>query len=224
MFSVKDIKAVIFDVDGTLMDTVGRIVSCMEAAFKENSVELPSKQAIKNIIGISLVEACATLNRSLSEEKVAAIAESYRQIYIASEKKEQAKLFKDAIPVLEKLKDNGYRLALATGKSRSGCNRIMKCCGLDKYMDASVAGDEVPSKPAPDMLIKAASLLGCHLNQCLMVGDSTLDLAMADKAGMPSAGVLTGVHDEITLNTCHPLGTFGSLTDLWNFLENSKLQ
>ena len=214
MFDFDSVKAVIFDVDGTLMDSVGRIIKTMRLSFQNLGLAEPDTVSIKNIIGLSMKEVAEKLLPEASEELRSALIASYKKIYTELEDREPTELFSDALPVLRKLRGKGYRTGLATGKSRRGCVRVLESYGLSPLIDVSVAGDEYPSKPAPDMLIAAAGALGLPVSSCLMVGDSALDLGMARKAGMPSAGVLTGVHGRERLAARNPAAIVGSLSEL----------
>lgn len=120
------------------------------------------------------------------------------------------------------LKQKGYRIGIATGKSRKGYNRIMSYIGLKDLVDVSCTGDEVRSKPDPQMLLRLSDELLLPPKACLMVGDSTLDLTMAQRAMMESAGVTTGVHSRARLATIKPTVITDSLTELDQLLPGCK--
>ena len=220
MNSFKDIKAVIFDIDGTLMDSVGRIVQCMQYSFHKGGYAEPDDYACRQVIGLSLVEAVADLATDLSETEVLRLVDYYRECYTRMEDEHPTSLFDDAIPVLQNLYKHGYIIGVATGKSRKGCRRILNSTGLGNIVQISVAGDEFRSNPDPEMILAVADRLMLPVKSCLMVGDSTLDIGMAEKLHMPGVGVLTGVHDRSTLETCHPLAIVSGLTELESRMLN----
>lgn len=218
MFDFSGIKAVIFDIDGTLMDSVGRIIKTMQLSCRELGIPESEAGAVKNVIGLSLREVSEKLLPEATPDVRLALVAAYRKNYTLLEDREPTELFRDAVPFLRELRRRGFLVGLATGKSRKGCRRVLEGYGLSQYVDVSVAGDEFPSKPAPDMLLAAAGMLRLPVASCLMVGDSELDLVMAERAGMPGAGVLTGVHDRERLASCHPIVIAENLTELRNLL------
>ena len=218
MFDFSGIKAVIFDIDGTLMDSVGRIIKTMQLSFREQGIPEPDAAAAKEVIGLSLKEAAEQLLPEAAPDVCQALVAAYRKNYTLLEDREPTELFRDAVPFLRELRRRGFYTGLATGKSRKGCRRVLEGYGLSQYIDVSVAGDEFPSKPAPDMLLAAVGMLGLPAASCLMAGDSELDLLMAERAGMPGAGVLTGVHDRERLASCHPIVIAENLTELRRLL------
>ncbi|WP_406041678.1 HAD family hydrolase [Succinimonas sp.] len=222
MVDFSGIKAVIFDIDGTLMDSVGRIVKTMQLSFRELGLAEPDAAAVKNVIGLSLREVAEELLPDAELPVRQALVAAYRKNYTLLEDREPTELFRDAVPFLRELRTRGFHVGLATGKSRKGCRRVLEGYGLSQYVDVSVAGDEFPSKPAPDMLWAAAGMLGLPAASCLMAGDSELDLMMAERAGMPGAGVLTGVHDRERLASCHPIVIAENLTELRKVLLGER--
>ncbi len=219
---LKNLKAVVFDIDGTIMDSVSRIVKCLQESCMAFGLPAPEKDACKNVIGLTLPEAIAALLPNESQDVIDKVTERYRIDYTRSEDEKPTQLFKNAVSLFEALKANGYKIGIATGKSRKGYNRVIKNTTLGKYVDASVTGDEVRSKPDPQMLLSLSDKLLVPAKAILMVGDSTLDLAMANKINMPSAGVLTGVHNEETLKTENPLLIVPDLADLGNAIFEAR--
>jgi phosphoglycolate phosphatase len=220
IFNFNNIKAVIFDIDGTIMDSIGRIVECMQLSCKDMSVEAPSVQACKDIIGLTLAEAVDTLLPNFNEKLRTQTVQCYKDNYTKLEDECPTQLFKDTEAVFEQLHANGYKIGIATGKSRKGYNRVMGYTNLARYIDVSVTGDEVRSKPDQQMLLRACDKLLLPVKACLMVGDSVLDIGMANNALMPSAAVLTGVHDYERLSKLAPVSITENLTDLCNQILN----
>lgn len=214
----KDIKAVIFDIDGTIMDSIGRIVLCMERACSSTNIPIPSAEAIKEIIGLTLPEAVKTLLPMAQEERIEQTVLAYKQIYTQIEDEQPTTLFPDCLPLFALLKSKGYKIGIATGKSRKGYNRVISYANLKDFIDVSCTGDEVRSKPDPQMLIRLSDELKLPTRACLMVGDSELDLSMAHKANMCAVGVTTGVHSRSRLATIDNLAIVDSLTELGSLL------
>ncbi|MDY3108172.1 MAG: HAD-IA family hydrolase [Succinivibrio sp.] len=207
----KNIKAVIFDIDGTIMDSVPRIVTCLQDACKAYNLEIPEKHACRNVIGLSLPKAIKSLIPNESEEMVEKVTEHYRVNYTRLETEKPTQLFMHAVELFTALKEKGYKIGIATGKSRKGFERVLQKTRLGEFVDVAVTGDEVRSKPDQEMLLSIADKMLLPVKAILMVGDSVLDLEMAKRARMYSVGVLTGVHDEETLNSASPIAIYPSL-------------
>lgn len=205
MCVLQNIKAIVFDIDGTIMDSIGRIVECLQDSCAQYGIEKPSTEDCKNVIGLTLPEAIATLISNESQETIDKVEEFYRVEYVRKEELKPTSLFDGVEELFKNLKEQGFKIAIATGKSRKGYNRVIQNTPLEQYIDVSVTGDEVRSKPDPQMLVRISDILMLPYKAILMVGDSLLDLEMAKKISMPSAGVLTGVHDSDILNTANPL-------------------
>ncbi len=214
MQNLQQVKAVIFDIDGTIMDSIGRIVECMQISCAQCGTNVPSVEACKNIIGLTLHKAVEILLPTESATVQDQVFETYKANYTKFENEQPTALFAGTEEVFAKLKCAGFKIGIATGKSRRGYNRIMGYTNLAQYIDVSVTGDEVRSKPDSQMLRVASDYLQLPVKACLMVGDSTLDIAMANNAHMLSAAVLTGVHDALTLATEKPTVLTDNITSL----------
>ncbi|MBA6412173.1 HAD-IA family hydrolase [Parahaliea sp. F7430] len=207
---------VIFDWDGTLCDSIDGIVQAMQAAAQELSIESPEVDAVRNIVGLGLPQAVQRLFPDKSEAGRLALAEAYSRQYIAATA-EPVRLFDGAREMLENLRQSGFELAVATGKSRRGLNRVLAGLAMEDYFDATRCADETKSKPDPLMLREILAERGFAAEQAWMVGDSEYDLAMAAKLGMPSVGVSFGVHSPERLrqhNPRHLLDELGELPEL----------
>lgn len=183
-------KLVIFDWDGTLMDSVPRIVSAMQNAAKECQLPTASVQSIKAIIGMSLPKAVDTLYPSFAmqhEQLMSAYKRHYQSSKIATP------LFVGAKAVMQSLKARGYKVAIATGKGRPGLDRLLRETGLGEYVDLSRSSDETHSKPSPDMLNQLLTQANLSVSEAVMVGDTTIDLKMAQAINMDRIGVSFGV-------------------------------
>lgn len=193
-------KVVIFDWDGTLMDSVGHIVdSLMHAA---NLYELPlTREQAANVIGLGLPEAMAALFPH-HPHLCAEIQAEYSRHYVANSS--QTQLFTGVPELLDALAQQDILLAVATGKSRAGLDRVLAQSGTtDRFAITRCAG-ETQSKPHPQMLQEIVAYLGVTPDQCIMVGDTTYDLEMAANIAMPSIGVSYGVHPPALLQQHRP--------------------
>ncbi|MFJ4054020.1 HAD family hydrolase [Pseudomonas sp. NPDC089743] len=184
----KSYELLIFDWDGTLADSIGRIVESMNAAA-ERAGEAPSpEEAVKGIIGLALGEAISTLYPHLDSVQVETFRQHYADIYTALDQ-QPSPLFEGVVESLEGFRAEGYRLAVATGKARRGLDRVLRANGWERFFDITRAADETRGKPHPLMLEEILGHCGVQPGQALMVGDSAFDLLMAKNAGMHSAAV-----------------------------------
>ncbi len=187
-----DLHLLIFDWDGTLADSVGRIVQSMQAAASEVDLPVPDEREVKDIIGLGLPEAVDTLFPELDDPELAErLVRAYAAQYIALEK-EPSPLFPGVLEGLESLRAQGYRLAVATGKSRRGLDRVLGQHGMLKFFDATRCSDETASKPDPLMLLQILAELSVGPAQAAMLGDSQYDVIMAADAGLLGVGVSFG--------------------------------
>ncbi len=210
-------KLVIFDWDGTVMDSVGRIVSSMQAAANSSGIAIPTEQAVKDIIGLSLDKALDKLFPQADEQQRLALVDGYRDQYVTLNKTETP-LFSGAEHLLNELRDTGHYLAVATGKARRGLNRVFESTALGDRFHTSRCADEAESKPSPDMIHQIMTELSVEPEQTIMIGDSMYDMEMARSAGVARIGVTHGVHDHETLKDYQPVLLADSLHDVKQFL------
>jgi len=197
-------KALVFDWDGTLMDSVAKIVACTQLAAKDLGLQVPPYEEAKQIIGLGLHEAMAKLFQITDEEMVQKVAERYRFHFLGDEPTEEV-LFEGVYGELKKFEDQGYLLAVATGKSRRGLDHVLDKTGLRPVFHITRCADETFSKPNPQMLHEIMSFLGVDNSDTLMIGDTEYDMQMAVNAGAHGLGVTYGVHD------CQHLKNHGAL-------------
>lgn len=204
---------IIFDWDGTLMDSVGRIVSSMQQTARYLELQVPTEQAVRDIIGISLNPAIERLFGRLEVEQYDQFMNYYRQCYVVDDPT-PSPLFHKAHDVLAELRQRGHRLAVATGKARHGLERVWDESKSRHYFDFSRCADESESKPSPKMLQDILDQAGVSVDQAIMVGDSIHDMKMAENMGMARVGVSFGAHDRQRLMTHQPLAVIDQLSDL----------
>ena len=187
-------ELVVFDWDGTLMDSEARIVACLQEAARESGQQIPSHADAKDVIGLGLTEAVERLFPHVGVDQVERLVTSYRRNFL-DDSIAPSVLFGGARAVLDKLSANGRLLAVATGKSRLGLDKVMAETGLGAYFHATRCADETVSKPHPQMLCELMDKLGVSASATLMVGDTEFDMQMARNAGVAAVGVSYGVHD-----------------------------
>ncbi|WP_337956436.1 MULTISPECIES: HAD-IA family hydrolase [Shewanella] len=196
----KAFDLVIFDWDGTLMDTVGKIVSCMQNVAQELMLPIPSEQQVRDVIGLSLPQIMPILFADHQNHQQ--IIDCYRRHHLASEL--LTPLFDGVELLIRNLFDAGYHLAIATGKGRQGLDNVLALTGLGDYFHATRCADDAQSKPHPEMLYSLLAHFDVTADRAIMIGDSIHDLAMANNAGMASIGVSYGAHNESRLNLLNP--------------------
>ena len=178
-----DYKLLIFDWDGTLADSIGRIVTAMHIAAQRAGRPERDDEAVKGIIGLGLPEAILTLYPDMTPEQVVSFRHHYADVYIAMDA-QPSPLFAGVKDSLEAFRAEGYRLAVATGKARRGLDRVLKANGWEDFFDITRAADESASKPDPLMLNQILAHCDVRPENALMVGDASFDLLMARHAGI----------------------------------------
>lgn len=210
-------QLVIFDWDGTVMDSIDRIVSSMQTAASMADKPVPSAEAVKNIIGLSLPVAIKKLFPQSSDVERNQIQDSYSEQYISGNST-PTPMFHGAVDLFEALLAAGIKLAVATGKSRAGLERVWLQSNCQHYFISSRCGSEVNSKPAPQMLTEILSETGCTADEAVMIGDTSIDMEMANNAGMDCIGVTMGVHGREVLSQYSPKVIVNSLCELRSYL------
>jgi phosphoglycolate phosphatase len=213
-------ELIMFDFDGTLVDSQAMIVAAMQEAFTMCGQAPPSSEAIRHIIGLSLPSAVAALlPKDAPAKTIDAVCAGYKAHY--STLRQQAMLyeplFPDAHNVLKKLSAQGFKLGIATGKSMRGLQACLARHGLEPFFCTLQTADHHPSKPNPAMLNQALAETGVTANATWMIGDTSYDMQMASHAGVTALGVSWGYHAHAHLSQsgAHTvLGEFSHLLDL----------
>ena len=181
----------IFDWDGTLSDSAARIIHCVQqAALSTGHKPLPDDD-IRNIIGLGLSEAMQRLYPELDEDSKECVKQSYVEHFLALDQTPSS-FFDGVLDGLAQLRQEGFQLAVATGKSRKGLNRVLNNLGMEHFFDDSRCADETASKPHPLMLEELLSAFNRQPHQAVMVGDTEYDMEMAQVAGVPRVAVSYG--------------------------------
>jgi phosphoglycolate phosphatase len=208
-----NIRLLIFDWDGTLMDSEAHIVASIQHAMQTMDLDIQSRDQIKNVIGLGMREAIFTLfHEHVGEDFIEQFIDGYRQHFFKEDNPQQ--LFPDARETLESLSEQGYLLAVATGKSRRGLNMALAETGLASLFHSSRCADETRSKPHPVMLQEILEELSITSSEAIMIGDTEYDLEMAQKAGTFSIAANYGVHEPARLLKYNPLATIDTVTEL----------
>jgi len=210
-------ELIVFDWDGTLMDSTGAIVTSMQAAARDLDIQPPSDERAQHIIGLGLIDALRHALPDLPAERYRDLGERYRHHYLLRD--QDLLLFDGAAELIEELRREGYYLAVATGKTRKGLDRAFELSGLGPRFHASRCADECHSKPHPQMLEELMEEFGVAPEATLMIGDTTHDLLMARNAGVAALGVAYGAHPRQTLEAESPLYCAANVAQLAAWLR-----
>ncbi|TAM52924.1 MAG: HAD family hydrolase [Paraburkholderia sp.] len=193
---------IVFDWDGTLMDSTAHIARSIQAACRDLGLPVPADEAARFVIGLGLRDALQIAAPSLDPTEYPRLAERYRYHYLI--KDAHTELFAGVRELLGELSSLGYLLAVATGKSRVGLNRALAEAQLTSVFDGTRCADETFSKPHPAMLQELTRELGQDLARTVMIGDTTHDLQMATNAGVAGIAVTYGAHPADALAKLEP--------------------
>jgi phosphoglycolate phosphatase len=207
---------IVFDWDGTLMDSTAGIAVSIQEAAREMGLPVPAREAASHVIGLGLQDSLRSAVPSLPPEKYMDFVALYRKHFNAQQ--ETMDLFPGVREMLEELGSRRFKLAVATGKSRRGLDRVLERTGLAALFDATRCGEEAASKPAPAMLLDLQSELGVAAARTLMIGDTTHDLQMAQNAGVASLAAAFGAHPREQLLALEPLACLDEPDALWQWL------
>lgn len=192
------LRLVVFDVDGTLVDSQNDIVNAMVTAYGLSDIPPPERSAILSIVGLSLDAAMARLSPDLSQEMRDKLVADYKSTYNKNRTDHgagAAPLYPNARKTLDTLAGmSNVLLGVATGKSKRGLDALLEAHDLAQYFVTQQVADHHPSKPHPSMLFAALAETGCNVSNATMVGDTEFDMQMARSAGFGSIGVSWGYH------------------------------
>jgi phosphoglycolate phosphatase len=213
----KQFDLIVFDWDGTLMDSTSAIVKCIQAAARDLGLPIPRDDDASHVIGLGLHEAMQAVMPNIDPLFYPRMVERYRFHFLS--KHHELAMFDGVRPMLAELKQDGYFLAVATGKSRVGLNRDLNALGLLSLFDATRCADETFSKPHPAMLQELTRELGQDMRRTVMIGDTTHDLLMANNAGASGIAVQYGAHPIAQLQACNPVYSAESVIHLHSWLS-----
>jgi phosphoglycolate phosphatase len=209
---------IIFDWDGTLINSIDWIADCLQQAGELCGIGAPERQAAKDVIGLSIDKAMQALFPTADDQKVAVLVQHYSTAYFSKPIRPDD-LFAGVYDMLVQLKDDGYQLAVATGKTRAGLDEALAATGTAQLFCATRCADETASKPNPLMLHELIAHAQVDKDRVLMVGDSIHDLQMAQNAQIASVGVACGAHSEDFLQQYNPLRCLQKPTQLLDYIQ-----
>jgi|APTNR8051073442_1049403.scaffolds.fasta_scaffold14895_2 phosphoglycolate phosphatase len=195
-------KLCILDCDGTLVDSQQPIIEAMSMAFRRQGLDEPEPATVKRLVGLPLADAVAALLDDRSDDLVKALSDGYRTAYGDLRRANGAlePLFPGMIVALDALQSNGWRLAIATGKSKRGVLATLRHHDLVERFESIQTPDSAAGKPAPDMVFRAIEETGADASATVVVGDTAYDMLMAANAGVAGLGVAWGYHHADELN------------------------
>ncbi len=201
------------------MDSTSAIVKCIQASARDLGLPIPHDDDASHVIGLGLHEAMQAVMPNIDPAFYPKMVERYRIHFLS--KHHELVLFDGVREMLNELSQDGYFLAVATGKSRVGLNRALNAVGLLSLFDATRCADETFSKPHPAMLQELTRELGQDLKRTVMIGDTTHDLLMASNAGAAAVAVQYGAHPSDQLDACKPLFSAATIGELHQWLTTN---
>lgn len=217
---MSEYRVLIFDWDGTLVDSIGRIVESIHVAAQNCGLPQVDDVSVKGIIGLALPEAIGVL---YPDQADVALIEDFRHCYseyYLSLETQPSALYPGVARALSEFRDAGYMLAVATGKGRRGLDRVLAGQGWEDFFDITRCSDETASKPDPLMIHQILSHCGARPEQALMVGDSVFDLQMAHRAGVDGVAVAYGAQPLHILQQCKPRTAINHFSELGDWLRS----
>jgi phosphoglycolate phosphatase len=217
------VRLVVFDCDGTLVDSEGGIVASMHEALARLGLPIRPTVAVRRVVGLSLLEAAARLLPEASAEEHAALVEAYRNAHRRLRTRpgfDQA-LFPGTVGCLDELRRRGVYLGIATGKSQAGLATTLDLHGLHDRFDTLQTADDAPSKPHPGMLLRAMDAVGCAPEETLFVGDTSFDMEAARNAGTTGIGVAWGYHPPDELEAAGAAAVVQDHSQLLEWMDRS---
>ena len=211
-------RMVVFDWDGTLMDSAAAIVEAIQAASRDLGMEPPDEHRARHVIGLGLSEALRHALPGLAEDRYGQMVDRYRHHYLSRD--HELRLFDGVERMIGELAASGVVLAIATGKSRLGLDRALKVSGLGPVFHSSRCADECFSKPHPQMLHELLEEFAVAPGEAVMIGDTTHDLQMAANAGVDSVAVAYGAHPRDALRSMAPRALVDDVAELSAWLKN----
>jgi phosphoglycolate phosphatase len=210
---------IVFDWDGTLMDSARCIAESLQAACRDLGHAVPSDRDARYVIGLGLNDAMAHVLPGVDPSDYPSVVERYRHHFLSHDS--GTTLFSGVAELLQHLRNKGHMLAVATGKTRRGLDRALEQTGLAPHFHATRCADESKSKPDPEMLHWLMKTLAVEPQRTLMIGDTTHDMEMARNAGVPPLGIAHGAHDACDLEAYRPVACVTDCGALREWLEKN---
>ena len=213
----RECELVIFDWDGTVVDSTPTIAQAILSACSDIGVKVRDPQSASYVIGLGLQDALSHVAPGLSAGQQQALIDRFRHHYLARD--ESLRPFPGITDVLGVIRQKGLPLAVATGKSRVGLERAFNATGTRHFFETSRCADETDPKPAPAMVLEICEELAIDPAAALVIGDTTHDIFMARSAGASALAVGYGAHRKEDLLEASPLGLMHSVTELHDWIE-----
>jgi phosphoglycolate phosphatase len=211
-------RLLVFDWDGTIIDSAAAIVDCIVDAARDSGLEVPPRERASHTIGLGLHDALRFAVPDLPAERYPEFVANYRKHFLA--RQDTMQLF-DGMRELLTGFSKTHQLAIATGKSRRGLDRALEAGELQALFAASRCADETNPKPHPAMLLELMAELNSSKNETLMIGDTSHDLEMARAAGVDALAVTYGAHNAEDLRACAPLRCIENVKALEEWLKSN---
>jgi len=211
---------IVFDWDGTVMDSTAVISGSIQAACRDMDLKVPDDETARHVIGLGLDQALRYAVPDLPEEMRPDLVARYRYHFLA--KDQTIPLFEGAKETIEGLYNTGHKLGVATGKSSAGLSRAMEASAMTHFFHATRTADQTLSKPDPAMLFELMEELGVSAENTLMVGDTTHDLQMARNAKVDAVAVGHGAHPKEQLRELLPLALVDDFAELRAWLSSNS--
>ena len=215
----RQFQLLVFDWDGTVIDSAALIVSSIQMACADLNLPIPSARDSSYVIGLGMKDSMQHLLPNLAEQDYPPFMERYRHHFLSRD--HGAPVFDGIAQLLGELETAGYWLAVATGKNRVGLQRSFEQTGVGKHFHTTRCADESFSKPNPAMLFDVMNSLAVAKENTLMIGDTSHDLLMAQNAGVAALAVSYGAHDGDALRGLNPLGCVDSVASLRTWLKQN---
>lgn len=209
-------ELLVFDWDGTLMDSAHAIIGALQAACADLGLPVPDETRARHVIGLGLADAMRHILPDISPDEYPGVVQRYRVHYL--QRDADTALFPGAAELLSALHGDGFLLAIATGKGRQGLERVLASTGVKRWFHASRCADEGHTKPDPGMLRAVLDELGIRNDRALMIGDTTHDMAMASAADVARLAVGYGAHPREQLLPYEPVACVDDLVGLRQWL------
>jgi phosphoglycolate phosphatase len=209
---------IVFDWDGTLMDSEAKIERCLSAAAQDVGVAAPRAGAIRHVPVLGFEEIVQSLYGGEDSHVRTQLAHHFRLHFLHLDKME-VNLFPDVEQGLVELVDKGHLLAVATGNARQGLAGMLAQTGLQRLFAATRCSDEAPAKPDPQMLVDILTETGIGRQRAVMVGDTVADLDMAHNAGIDCVAVSYGMHTREQLLAHQPIACLESFAKVCQWLR-----
>lgn len=208
---------IVFDWDGTVMDSTAIIAGSIQSACRDLDLTVPDDEAARHVIGLGLMQALRHAVPDAPEVIYEPLVARYRHHFLSQD--QAIPLFEGARETIVELHDAGYSLGVATGKNRAGLDRVLESTGMKRYFHATRTADQTFSKPHPAMLLELMDELAVSAERTLMVGDTTHDVLLAQNAGVDVVAVAFGAHPAEQLLALKPLALMQDFTQLRAWLK-----